>query len=47
MNQGCDNGRFWVKFTVWTFADVVRTFARIRIYPADATLPADSFYRPR
>jgi hypothetical protein len=34
--QGCHNGRFWMKITI-------RTSARVRIYPADAVLPADGF----
>jgi hypothetical protein len=40
LRQGCPNGRFWVKLTV-------RMSTRVRVYPADATLPANSFYRPR
>jgi hypothetical protein len=32
-NQGCYNGRFWMKITV-------RTSARVRLYPADAVLPS-------
>jgi hypothetical protein len=35
-NQGCHNGRFWMKITV-------RTSGRVRIYPADAILPTDGF----
>jgi hypothetical protein len=31
--QGCHNGRFWMKISVRTSADVVRTSARVRIYP--------------
>jgi hypothetical protein len=34
--QDCHNGRFWVKMTVRTSADV-------RVYSADAVLPADRF----
>jgi hypothetical protein len=34
--QGCHNGRFWMKITV-------RTSACVRIYPADVVLPADGF----
>jgi hypothetical protein len=34
--QGCHKGRFWKKITVWTSA-------RVRVYPADAVLPADGF----
>jgi hypothetical protein len=37
-NQGCHNGSPTVKITVRTSADVVRTSARIRIYPADGFL---------
>jgi hypothetical protein len=43
VNQGCHKGRFSRKITVRTSADVVRTSARIRVYPADAVLPADGF----
>jgi hypothetical protein len=38
--QGCLNRRPTVKFTV-------RTTARVRVYPADAILPANGFYSPR
>jgi hypothetical protein len=39
-SQGCYNGRFWMKITVQTSVDVVRTSARVRIYPADGFLPS-------
>jgi hypothetical protein len=38
--QGCHNGRFWMKITVRMSADVVRTFACVRVYPADGFLPS-------
>jgi hypothetical protein len=41
--QGCHNGRFWMKITVRTSTDVVWTSARIRVYSANAVLPADGF----
>jgi hypothetical protein len=40
LHQGCHNGSFRMKITVWTSA-------RVRIYPVDAVLPADGFYRPQ
>jgi hypothetical protein len=43
LEQGCHNGRFWRKITVRTCVDVVRTSARVRVYLADAVLPADGF----
>jgi hypothetical protein len=36
VRQGCHKGRFWRKITV-------QTSARVRVYPADAVLPADGF----
>jgi hypothetical protein len=35
-NQGCHNGRPTIKI-------IVQTSTRVRIYPADAVLPADEF----
>jgi hypothetical protein len=35
-HQGCHKERFWRKITV-------QTSARVRVYPADAVLPADGF----
>jgi hypothetical protein len=35
-DQGCHNGRFWMKITV-------RTSTRVCVYPVDAVLPADGF----
>jgi hypothetical protein len=41
--QGCHKRRFWMKIIIPTSADVVRTSARVRVYPADAVLSADGF----
>jgi hypothetical protein len=41
--QGCHNGHFWMKITVRTSVDVVRTSARVRGYSADVVLPVDGF----
>jgi hypothetical protein len=43
LHHGCHKGRFWRKITIQTSADIVRTSARVCIYPADAILSADRF----
>jgi hypothetical protein len=54
LHQGCHNGRFWMKMSVRTSADVVRTTARVRIYSRTQFYPrtrqcvcADAHMRPR
>jgi hypothetical protein len=43
LKHGCHKGRFWMKITIRTCVDVVRTSARIRVYPADTVLPTEGF----